>query len=368
MKSYKTVALILCAGKGERTGLNYNKIFYTLPEGRTVIERVIDLFSSSVCTDILLVINKNDEQKIKELYGGKYVFGGSTRGESVLNGLKLIKNEGGCDTVVIHDCARPYPSIKLINDCVKSAELYGSGVAAVTPTDTVKLRDGDKISCHLDRSKLINVHTPQAFDFNKLYGAYLKQGVNATDDSQVFAEVMTPVLVEGEYKNRKITTADDLSLKVGNGFDVHPLSIGRRLILGGVEIPFEKGLMGHSDADALLHAITDAVLSAAGLADIGALFPDSDDSYKGISSAILLKRALDFAAKRGYNPVNVSAVIMAEKPRLSPFIGEIRKSISQICGLSVEDVNVSATTTEGLGIVGEGKGIAASALCLMKRL
>ena len=154
---------------------------------------------------------------------------------------------------------------------------------------------------------------------------------------------------------------------MGTGFDVHRLVKDRKLILGGVEIAHEMGLLGHSDADVLLHAICDAILSASDLPDIGVLFPDNDDEFKGISSAILLTRVIALAQKNGYLLVNVSAVIMAQKPKLASFIPQIRISIANICKIPIENVNVSATTTETLGIVGEEKGIASSATCLMRK-
>jgi len=215
MKYYDTIALILCAGKGERTGLNYNKIFYTLPEGKSVIAKVLDTFTHTLCSHTLLVINSDDEDKIRELYDGEYVFGGQTRAQSVKNGLEYIKANGGCKTVVIHDCARPYATSSLINKCIKSAWEFGSGICAVPTTDTIKSIDGNKIKKHLVRTNLVNVQTPQAFDFEKLYFAYQQSDLKVTDDSEIFSTISQPVIVEGEYSNTKITTSNDLSLKVG---------------------------------------------------------------------------------------------------------------------------------------------------------
>lgn len=368
MKFCKTCALLLCAGKGERSGLDYNKIFYRLPQGITVLEKSIDLLALSEIDKIVLVISPSDEEIIKDFWQGDYAFGGQTRAHSVKNGLDFIAQKGGCDVVVIHDCARPYASVNLVNACIQSAQALGSGVAGVTPTDTIKRKNDDTIAENLDRNTLVCVQTPQAFDFDKLCLAYAKATYNETDDSEIFSNVAPAVVVRGEYTNGKITTCADLSIKVGSGFDVHRLVESRKLILGGVEIPHKMGLLGHSDADVVLHAICDAILSAANLPDIGVLFPDTDVRYEGISSAILLRQTVDFAKNNGYSLVNVSAVIMAEKPKLAPVIPKIRQSIANICQLPVENVNVSATTTEKLGIIGQEQGIAASATCLMKRL
>lgn len=372
MNSSDTVALILCAGKGKRTGLDYNKIFYTLPEGVSVISKVLDVFSLSKASRIILVVDKNDEDKIREFYDGEYVFGGKTRGDSVINGLHYIKRTGGCETVVIHDGARPYVSVKSINACIDSAKKYGSGVTAVKSIDTIKVARNGKIVEELDRNSLVNIQTPQAFDFDKILKAYedfyrADDFKKFTDDSAVFAKIEEPVIVEGEYSNIKLTNPCDLTVKVGTGFDAHRLVEGRKLILGGVDIPNDKGLLGHSDADVLLHAICDALLSAAGLPDIGVLFPDTDPTYKDIASSIILLNVLDEIKKRGYTPLNISAVIMAQKPKLSPYIHAIRLSIAAVTGLAAENINVSATTTEKLGIVGEEKGIASSAVCLIKK-
>ena len=368
MKFCKTCALLLCAGKGERSGLDYNKIFYRLPQGVTVLEKSIDLLALSEIDKIVLVINPSDEEIIKDFWQGDYAFGGQTRAHSVKNGLDFIAQKGGCDVVVIHDCARPYASVNLVNACIQSAKRFGSGVAAVTPTDTIKHKNGNTVVENLDRKTLVCVQTPQAFDYEKLCLSYEKATYRETDDSEIFSNIAPAVVVQGEYANSKITTLADLSIKVGTGFDVHRLVEGRKLILGGVEIPHETGLLGHSDADVLLHAICDAILSASDLPDIGVLFPDTADKFKGISSAILLTRVIGFAQKNGYSLVNISAVVMAEKPKLAPVIPKIRRSIANICKISVENVNISATTTEKLGIVGEEKGIASSATCLMQRL
>jgi len=368
MKYCNVAALLLCAGRGSRTGLEYNKIFYTLVEGQTVLEKSIDLLTLSNIDKIVLVINKDDENEIKKVWTGEYVFGGESRAESVKNGLFYIDSKGGCDVVVIHDCARPFASANLVNQCIDSAKKRGSGIPALPPTDTIKVVEGEKIIKNLERKTLTCVQTPQAFNYEKLFLAYKSANLNATDDSEVFSIVCTPFTVTGEHSNKKITNAFDLSIKVGVGFDVHRLVENRPLILGGVEIPHQKGLLGHSDADVLLHAICDAILSASDLADIGVLFPDTDDSYKGISSSVLLKKVLEFALKKGYKPLNISAVIMAQKPKLAPYIRKIRQNIATITDLNEENVNVSATTTENLGIVGEERGIASSATCLVKKL
>ncbi len=373
MKSYSACAVILCAGTGSRTNLGYNKILHCIGK-KTVLEMVLDSFENSLVNKTVLVINPADRKKTEEI-AARYknidiVNGGDTRTESVRNGLKAAVE---CDIAVIHDGARPYASAELINRTVESALKYGSGIAAVKTTDTVKESDdGEFITASLDRSKLYNIQTPQSFNYKLINSAYEEIEGNYTDDSEVYALAgYTPRLVEGEYGNIKITTSEDLfkglpcRTKIGIGYDVHRLAAGRKLILGGVDIPHDKGLLGHSDADVLIHAITDAILSAAGLPDIGVMFPDSDPATEGISSLILLDRAMKEVLKGGYTVNTVSAVIMAQKPKLGGYIPNMRKTISSHLGIPPERINISATTTEKLGIVGKEKGIASSASCLL---
>ncbi len=261
----------------------------------------------------------------------------------------------------------------MIAASVKSAVETGSGIAAVPVTDTIKATDENGKTVTLERSRLFAVQTPQTFRYDEILSAYRSFKGTATDDSAVYeAAGYAPSFIEGSPDNIKITTANDLfghnrSDKTGIGFDVHELKENRKLILGGVEIPYEKGLYGHSDADVLVHSVTDGVLSAAGLPDIGVLFPDDDPAYEGANSVELLKKVREEAAENGYLAANVSAVVMAQRPKLAGYIPLMRKNIAAALGLTAENVNVSATTTEHLGIIGEGKGMAASAIVNMKK-
>ncbi len=156
-------------------------------------------------------------------------------------------------------------------------------------------------------------------------------------------------------------------LRIGHGYDVHRLERGRKLIIGGVDIPYEKGLLGHSDADVLLHAIMDSILGALALGDIGKHFPDTDDRFKGIDSTVLLKNVIDLILPKGYTVLNIDSTVCAERPKLSPYIEEMRKNIAESAGIDISCVSVKATTEEGLGFTGEGKGISATAVCLLER-
>lgn len=366
-------ALVLCAGSGSRTGLGYNKMLHLFGH-KTVLETTLDKVLASGVDSALVVVAERDEKQIREIIAPyenvSLCTGGSTRTESARYGLESLER---CDIVVIHDGARPYISSEIIAASVKSAVETGSGIAALPVTDTIKETDESGKTVTLDRSKLLAVQTPQTFRYDEILAAYRAYRSEATDDSAVYeAAGYTPHFVSGSPDNIKITTAADLinrygSVKTGLGFDVHELKENRKLILGGVNIPFEKGLYGHSDADVLVHAVMDAVLSASSLPDIGVLFPDDDPAYEDANSLELLKRVREKAAERGYAAADVSAVVMAQRPRLASYIPLMRENIAATLGTSPENVNVSATTTEHLGIIGEGKGMAASAVATMKR-
>ena len=365
-------ALVLCAGNGVRTKLTYNKVLYNIGK-KTVLEYVLDALTDSYVDDIYVVINPADGDAVNELikpYGGvKTVIGGDTRTQSVRNGINAVED---CDVLVIHDGARPFASSELINATIKSAITYGSGVAAVKSVDTIKeVREG-VITRSLDRNSLYAMQTPQTFSFPLIKAAYDSIDGDYTDDAEVFMLAGNePRIVDGEYQNRKVTTPSDLigvdsaRAHIGLGFDVHPLKKGRDLIVGGVKLDYDMGLLGHSDADVLAHAVSDALLSAAGLPDIGVLFPDTDPALKGKDSMLILREVAEKVRAKGFTVGSVSAVIMAEKPKMAPHIEKMRSNIATAIGANIEHVNISATTTEHLGVVGEEKGMAASCTCLL---
>lgn len=361
---------MLCAGKGERTGLPYNKVLHRIGS-KTVLECTLDTFSQIPFERITVVASSADIREIdalvKQYDNVRTVTGGATRSESALNGLLAYRS----DIAVIHDGARPYASKELILRSIESAKEFGSGVAAVRCTDTVKQQDENGNIKSLDRSRLFNMQTPQTFRYDEIVQAYKAIAYPCTDDAEVYERTGHAVkLVDGEYSNKKITTASDLfglseNCRIGVGFDVHRLVEGRPLILGGVHIDHPRGLLGHSDADVLVHAVMDALLSAADCPDIGVLFPDTDDKYLGISSLTLLEKVVGLVQSKGYSISSVSAVIAAQSPKLAPIIPEIRKKLAAALCIDVSRINVSATTTEGLGIIGSGDAIAANASCIL---
>ncbi len=365
-------AVIVCAGKGERTGLAYNKILYHLGQ-KTVLETVLDKFAESAVQQIIVVAAADDLSTVTDLIRDypnvDICTGGPTRSASVLNGLRKV---GNCDIVVIHDGARPFISPALINASIESTKQYGSGVVAVPTVDTIKEVSDNNVVRSLTRSGLYNIQTPQTFKYSDILNAYENvQGV-FTDDAEVYERAgFIPHIVIGSYDNIKITTSSDLnkavpeSVRIGVGFDVHKLVSKRPLILGGLRIPYKKGLKGHSDADVLTHAIMDAMLSAADFPDIGVLFPDTDPAFLNISSMVLLDDVVGLLRGKNFKVNNISAVIIAQKPKMAPVISEIAKNLALHIGIEPNRINISATTTEELGIVGKGKAIAASASCLL---
>lgn len=371
-KRRKTAAIILCAGRGTRTGLPYNKMLLRIG-GDTVAELTLRAFThSGICDNIVMTANPEDYDIIREIAdenGACVVYGGETRTESVRKALASLSSD--TEIVLIHDGARPFVSPELILSAADSAAEYGSGIAAVPSVDAVKEAENGYVIKTLNKSSLYNTQTPQAFRFGEIVDAYSKVVGNYGDDSEVYELAgYRARLVRGEYGNTKITTHADVfrlpgEYRTGIGFDVHRLSENRDLVLGGVLIPYPLGLLGHSDADVLVHAIMDAMLSAADMPDIGVLFPDNDPAYKGISSILLLDKVCGFLKERGVKLINVSAVVMAEKPKLAGYLPAIRESLARTLALPVQNVNVSATTTEKLGICGEGKGMAASAIVLV---
>lgn len=370
-RTFTIAAVVLCAGNGKRSGLSYNKILYRVGS-KTVLENSLDRFVG-IADRIVCVCSAVDREAVLSLTSGyenlTVVLGGATRTDSVRNALSVLEN---VDVVAIHDGARPFVTEEIIIRAVESAYAFGSGISALPVVDAIKASSGDTVHS-LDKSTLKAAQTPQAFCLTEIKDAYNRISGSYADDCEVYERAgYSPRLTEGDYSNIKITTPEDLfrltgDTRVGIGYDVHRMETGRRLILGGVLIPYEKGLLGHSDADALVHAVMDALLSAAGLPDIGVLFPDTDAAYEGADSIKLLDKVMAKVTNGGFRVQCVSAVVMAQRPKLAPYIGQMRKNIAEHCRVGISAVNISATTTEELGIIGEGKGIASSAFCLLVR-
>ena len=364
--------ILLCAGSATRMG--FDKLTTPLG-GRTAVERSMALLTLGGCETLVLVTSEQNEAYIRSLpcaVPTVVVRGGATRTESVRNGLLAAK---GAEIAVIHDAARCFTPAGCVAACIESARQYGSGVLAMPVADTVVRTDGAAYET-LDRTNLWRTQTPQAFSYAEILDAYTRADGGATDDAALYAcFIGTPRMVPGSERARKLTTAADWQwakeqlmsyTKIGTGFDTHRLVENRRLILGGVEIPYEKGLLGHSDADVLLHAVIDAIMGAAALGDIGAAFPDNDAAYKNIDSRALLRRTFDMVQKRDMQIVQLDATILCQRPKLRPYIDEMRRNIAADLGLALENVSVKATTTEGMNAEGQGLCISAQAVAQVR--
>ncbi len=365
------VSLILtCAGKGSRAGFNENKI-WELIDGQTVVDKALCTFSDSGLIDqIVITANETDFEKLLSLYGDKHtvVLGGSTRTQSVINALSLVTG----DVVLIHDGARPFVSNKIIADCIECAQQHGSAIPVFPTRDTMLVSDGNVVNNYLGKSELYAVQTPQGFNTNHIKDAYARVGDKTfNDDGEVYQEFIGDLHVyQGETQNVKLTYPEDFKSKAkdcrfGVGFDCHRLVENRALILGGVTIPHDKGLLGHSDADVLTHAIMDAILSALALRDIGYHFSDKDPTYKDACSMNLLQRVLEMIDEKGYKVKTVSASIMAEKPKLLKHIPNVTKNLANALTIDERDVGITATTLEGLGFVGREEGICVHATAVL---
>ena len=368
------IAIIAAAGRGLRAGVD--KVRMTV-EGETVLTKCIRPFLACGAVDEVLVLVREDTVEATRALLSSFsekpisvIAGGDTRTDSVRNALLYAEAHAGTRDVVvaIHDGARPFVTEELIERCMLSAAKNGSAVPVVPCSDSIR-RVTEGGSRAADRREYVLVQTPQCFDLGRLLSAY-DGAEEATDDATLYERKYGAVaLVDGDVKNRKITYLSDFYAdtynRVGVGFDVHELVAGRPLILGGVRIPHEKGLLGHSDADVLTHAVMDALLTAAGLPDIGHYFPPDDPAYEGADSLALLGTVRDAVRAKGYAPVNVSATILAERPKLAPYLPEMEAKVASVLGIEASEVRFAATTTEKLGIVGEGRGMAADAVALL---
>ena len=368
-------AIIVAAGASRRMG--FDKLSYRLPDGRTVLETSCALFAAHPAVDELVLVAGGNRPQCEAIAAAcpkpcTVVQGGATRADSVRSGLAAAKGQ----LVAIHDAARPFAGAEIITAALQAAAESGAAAPAVPVKDTIKVADKDgKVVATPDRATLYAVQTPQCFD-RALYLRALEavSGEKAslvTDDCSLFELAGLPVtLTAGDYANLKITTKEDLqkekTMRIGHGYDVHRLVEDRKLILGGVEVPYEKGLLGHSDADVLLHAVMDAVLGAAALGDIGQHFPDTDPAYKGADSLALTREVAKIIAAHGYKVGNIDATILCQRPKLAPHIPAMRQNIADAFGLPLDAVSVKATTEEHLGFTGEGLGIAAHAVALIE--
>lgn len=365
----RVIGILLCAGSGVRMG--FNKLAKPLC-GKTAMERSMDALTAGGVTELIAVATPENEAVLRSIAAPvpvKIVAGGETRGESVKNGLRAV---GGRispeDVAVIHDAARCFVSPEVVRRTVESAAARGSGIAVLPVTDSMFRQEGETV-VPVPRENVFRTQTPQSFRYLEILEAYEADGGLQTDDAAVYRSAgRVPVFVRGSEENGKLTSPEDWReaerrlTRYGTGFDTHCLTEGRKLILGGVEIPFEKGLLGHSDADVLTHAVMDALLGAACLKDIGHQFPDTDDRYLGADSLELLRRVAGLLADKGLRPFGIDATVIAQRPKMAPYLDEMRRRLAEAAGISPEQVSLKATTTEGMNDEGKGLCISASAI------
>ena len=389
-KLKKRVSAVLVAA-GSSTRMGFDKLSFDLG-GETVLHRSIRAFEQDpLVTEIVLVAGKNrafvEQQAADCTKPVQIVTGGTTRAESAKNGVLAAAGE----LVAVHDAARPFVSQAVITAALEAAARCGAAAPAVPVKDTIKaaargngktVPDACLVYTTPDRSTLYAVQTPQCFDRAEYLAALEELDAEkarlVTDDCSLFELTGRAVqLTQGDYANYKITTREDLprpeqkeehKMRIGHGYDVHRLVEGRKLILGGVEVPFEKGLLGHSDADVLAHAVMDAVLGAAALGDIGQHFPDNDPAYSGADSLKLVRRVAEILKEHGFRIENIDATLLCQRPKLAPYIPAMRQNLADAFGLPADAVSVKATTEEHLGFTGEGLGIAAHAVALIETL
>ena len=371
-------ALIVAAGKGERAGGGLPKQ-YRLLAGRPVLRWAVESLARHPSVQAVRVVIGSGQQELANaaLNGmavGELIEGGAERADSVRAGLAVID----ADAVLVHDAARPFCPGSVLDRLVASLEFH-EGAAPVLPVgDTLARADGT-LDEAVDRNGLVRVQTPQAFRLSSLKAAYDHwSGPSPTDETSVLrAAGMKVAAVEGDPALEKLTRPADferaeqwlagrLAPRTGMGFDVHAFAGEGPLMLGGVEVPHERGLSGHSDADVVLHAITDALLGAAALADIGEHFPPSDPRWKGAPSSLFLSHAVELVRRRGAIIDHVDCTVIAEAPKVGPHRDAMRRRIAEVAGLSIEQVSIKATTTEGLGFAGRREGIAAQAVASIR--
>lgn len=381
MNVKKTSAVIVAAGSGIRMGKDK---MLALLCGKSVIERTVQIFSECDFVDEIVVVSseKNLEAysvMLKKFDNVKIVLGGKSRGESVIEGIKAADGE----FVLVHDGARPLVTKDIIKNVLKDAQVYGAAACAAACKESIKSVDESGfIKKTVERKSVMLMQTPQCFKREELILAYKNADMTETDDCEVAEKMGISIkITEGSYENIKLTTAEDMltaasilnkrnagesKMRIGTGFDSHRLTENRKLIIGGVEIPYEKGLLGHSDADVLLHAIIDALLGSMALGDIGTHFPDSDDRYKGISSLVLLEKVAELVEKNGYEIQNIDSTIIIQQPKMAPFIDKMRENIANALKIDKSLVSVKAKTNEKMGFTGTGEGVEARATVLIK--
>ncbi|WP_336971474.1 bifunctional 2-C-methyl-D-erythritol 4-phosphate cytidylyltransferase/2-C-methyl-D-erythritol 2,4-cyclodiphosphate synthase [Sphingobium aromaticiconvertens] len=377
--AHRTIALLVAAGTGSRAGGETPKQFRTIGS-QTIIGHAVDAFIGHSAIDgIIIVIGAGQEEAARIALGNRpvtaFVEGGETRQASVRAGLEAIATSGGATRVLIHDCARPFLPAAVINRLLAALAEAPGAIPVLPVVDTLIRGTGEVVA----RDGLNRVQTPQAFTFDTILTAHRNWDASreATDDAQMLrASDHDVVLVAGDEALEKLTFPADFqkaearmdaqrTIRTGMGYDVHRLAAGEKLWLGGILIPHDKGLAGHSDADVGIHALVDAILGALADGDIGSHFPPTDPQWRGVASSRFLDHARGLVAARGGRIDHVDLTLICEAPKIGPHRDAMRMHLAEILAIPLDRVSVKATTTERLGFVGRSEGIAAQAIATL---
>jgi len=355
--------IILAGGESKRFNSNTPKP-YANYKGKSLLLHSVDKAKVyNKFNKIVLVINKKHKNYIKKLNikNIKIITGGKTRAESACIALKHIKKDN-FKNVIIHDAARPNFSLKLLKKLMDGLKSNDCVIPAIQTTDSVKQKTSDIVT-NLKRENIYLVQTPQAFNYQKLYALQNNKSSEVTDDANLFVKAGKKIkIIKGEINNNKITVNSDIKvdnlIRFGLGFDVHRLVPNKKLYLGGIKIPSPVGTLGHSDGDPVLHAVTDAILGACSMGDIGEKFSDKNKKFKNIRSTILLTEIIKQTKKNGYLINNLDINIITQKPKIQKYKKQIINCIAKICHISTTQINIKGKTTEKLGVIGKEKAIA----------
>jgi len=375
-------AIIVAAGRGTRAGGEVPKQWAPLA-GKRVLDWTLAAFDQSPdISSLIVVLHPEDETLGASLHANKPLHlatGGATRAASVQAALAMLPE--GCDTVLIHDAARPCISGDLIARVIDGVRAHGAAAPALPVTDALWTGDNDMVTGTRDRSGLYRAQTPQGFGAQAIRAAHAEAPQSAADDVEVArAAGIKVAIVAGEARNLKITHPADfaraegllketlMDVRTGNGYDVHRFGPGNAVTLCGVEIAHSRALQGHSDADVGMHAVTDAIYGALGDGDIGQHFPPSDPQWKGAASEIFLRHAVELAHARGYRITHMDCTLVCEYPKIGPHQPAMKARMAALMGLQADQVSVKATTSERLGFTGREEGIAALATATLVRI
>jgi 2-C-methyl-D-erythritol 4-phosphate cytidylyltransferase/2-C-methyl-D-erythritol 2,4-cyclodiphosphate synthase len=381
--------IIPAAGFGSRMESELPKQFLELA-GEPILVRTLRVFLEHPLVRIIVValpaeyLESGKKQILSYFNEGLqqqliFTLGGDTRQQSVQNGLEVLP--AAINGVLVHDGARPMVTAEVIDRCIAGIKSHGAVIAAVPVKDTLKEVEGNSITGTVDRSRLWQAQTPQAMQRKVLERAYKHAqatSFSGTDEASLLEHAGIAVsVVTGSETNIKITRPDDLAIasgllqtestviKIGHGFDAHRLVEGRKLILGGVKIPYHLGLAGHSDADVLTHALMDSILGALGGGDIGRHFPDHDERYRGADSLKLLATVMELAREKNMRLGNGDITVICQQPKLASYLSTMQDNLAAVCDTAADDINIKATTTEKMGFAGRGEGISAHAVVLL---